>query len=65
MKFDFMFGKSFSLGKVYKINLLPGGGKGHVSFTLARMRTWANKCVRLKQAQNGTCSYLQKICFSC
>uniref|UniRef100_A0A8D0EH35 Tudor domain-containing protein 1 n=1 Tax=Strix occidentalis caurina TaxID=311401 RepID=A0A8D0EH35_STROC len=27
MKFDFMLGKSFSLSKVYKINLLPGGEK--------------------------------------
>lgn len=27
MKFDFMLGKSFSLGKFYKINLLSGGKK--------------------------------------
>lgn len=40
MKFYFILGKSFSSGRVYKINLLPGGKKGHISFVLSQWRPW-------------------------
>lgn len=41
MKFDFVLGKSFRSGRVYKIYLLPGGKKGHESFMLSQWRPWA------------------------
>lgn len=59
MKFDFMLGKSFSSGRVYKINLLPGMKKRPCKLYVVSVET-LDRPVGQEQDLNGMCCLEQK-----
>lgn len=59
MEFDFMLGKSFGSGRVYKINLLPGGKESSCKLYVISVET-LDSPARLEQDLNSIFSLEQK-----